>query len=391
MSRSTLLLLLCFIAFISLGLPDAILGVAWPSMTGELDATLDRLGLIIVGGTSGYIISSFMTGAVLRLIGVSWLLIGSGLLTTVGLILVTVVDSWLYLPFIALISGLGGGGIDAALNTYVEKHYSGRVMQWLHASFGVGVTIGPLIMTGALVATGQWRLGYLVVIILMLLMIATFLYFRKLWDDPDQTEEVHDEPSSTLIDSLRLPVVWFSMATFFFYTSVEIGVGMWSFTLLTESRGVSLEQAGFWVSVYWGSFTVGRLVAGLLSERLGDMKMTLIGLSMSFVGIMGYLFVWLGPGGVYSLVLIGFGLAPTFPALISTTSERVPKSHVANTVGMQIAAAGVGMLIVPGVMTWAVGLFGIEIIVSIFAILLAVVLATVFVLNNSQQEVCARV
>ncbi len=179
MSRSTLLLLLCFIAFISLGLPDAILGVAWPSMTGELDATLDRLGLIIVGGTSGYIISSFMTGAVLRLIGVSWLLIGSGLLTTVGLILVTVVDSWLYLPFIALISGLGGGGIDAALNTYVEKHYSGRVMQWLHASFGVGVTIGPLIMTGALVATGQWRLGYLVVIILMLLMIATFLYFPK--------------------------------------------------------------------------------------------------------------------------------------------------------------------------------------------------------------------
>ena len=391
MSRSTLLLLLCFIAFISLGLPDAILGVAWPSMTGELDATLDRLGLIIVGGTSGYIISSFMTGAVLRLIGVSWLLIGSGLLTTVGLILVTVVDSWLYLPFIALISGLGGGGIDAALNTYVEKHYSGRVMQWLHASFGVGVTIGPLIMTGALVATGQWRLGYLVVIILMLLMIATFLYFRKLWDDPDQTEEVHDEPSSTLIDSLRLPVVWFSMATFFFYTSVEIGVGMWSFTLLTESRGVSLEQAGFWVSVYWGSFTVGRLVAGLLSERLGDMKMTLIGLSMSFVGIMGYLFVWLGPGGVYSLVLIGFGLAPTFPALISTTSQRVPKSHVANAVGMQIAAAGVGMLIIPGLMTWAVGIFGIEIIVSIFAALLALVLVTVGILNNSQQEVCARV
>jgi fucose permease len=355
-------------------------------MTGELDATLDRLGLIIVGGTSGYIISSFMTGAVLRLIGVSWLLIGSGLLTTVGLILVTVVDSWLYLPFIALISGLGGGGIDAALNTYVEKHYSGRVMQWLHASFGVGVTIGPLIMTGALVATGQWRVGYLVVIVLMLLMIATFLYFRKLWDDPDQTEEVHDEPSSTLIDSLRLPVVWFSMATFFFYTSVEIGVGMWSFTLLTESRGVSVEQAGFWVSVYWGSFTVGRLVAGLLSERLGDMKMTLIGLSMSYVGIMGYLFVWPGPGGVYSLVLIGFGLAPTFPALISTTSERVPKSHVANTVGMQIAAAGVGMLIIPGVMTWAVGLFGIEIIVSIFAALLALVLVTVGILNNSAKN-----
>ena len=385
MSRSTLLLLLCFIAFISLGLPDAILGVAWPSMTGELDATLDRLGLIIVGGTSGYIISSFMTGAVLRLIGVSWLLIGSGLLTTVGLILVTVVDSWLYLPFSALISGLGGGGIDAALNTYVEKHYSGRVMQWLHASFGVGVTIGPLIMTGALVATGLWRVGYLVVIILMLLMIATFLYFRNLWDDPDQTEEVHEEPSSTLIDSLKLPVVWFSMATFFFYTSVEIGVGMWSFTLLTESRGVSLEQAGFWVSVYWGSFTVGRLVAGLLSERLGDMKMTLIGLAMGFAGIVGYLFVWPGPGGVYSLVLIGFGLAPTFPALISTTSQRVPKSHVANTVGMQIAAAGVGMLIIPGVMTWAVGIFGIEIIVSIFAALLALVLVTVLVLNRTSQ------
>ena len=214
MSRSTLLLLLCFIAFISLGLPDAILGVAWPSMTGELDATLDRLGLIIVGGTSGYIISSFMTGAVLRLIGVSWLLIGSGLLTTLGLILVTVVDSWLYLPFIALISGLGGGGIDAALNTYVEKHYSGRVMQWLHASFGVGVTIGPLIMTGALVATGQWRLGYLVVIILMLLMIATFLYFRKLWDDPDQTEEVRKSKKAFCTSDLNSRLHAVSVTTY---------------------------------------------------------------------------------------------------------------------------------------------------------------------------------
>jgi fucose permease len=115
------------------------------------------------------------------------------------------------------------------------------------------------------------------------------------------------------------------------------------------------------------------------------MRMTLIGLSIGFVGIIGYLFVWPGPGGVYSLVLIGFGFAPTFPALISTTSQRVSKSHVANAVGMQIAAAGVGMLIIPGIMTWVVGVFGIEVVVSIFSILLAVVLATVFVLNNYQK------
>ena len=366
MHPNRLLLLLCFVAFISLGLPDALLGVAWPTMSDEFSTTVDRLGIIMTGGTVGYALSSFMIGAIISRIGLAGLLIQSASLTVIALVLFIVVPDWYWMPFVALIAGLGGGGIDAGLNAYVDKHYSSRIMQWLHASFGVGVTIGPAIMTLSLAMTGLWRPGYLLVAFLMLLMLSAFIHYRSLWSDQPETSETEEQGNANMLATLKLPAAWLSMLAFFLYTSAEIGLGFWVFTLLTESRGVLLATAGLWVTVYWGSFTVGRIVAGLLAPKFGEMRLTLFGLLISLTGLVLFTLQIGGPGGVYGLALVGLGFAPTFPALLSTTSERVAKAHVTNLIGMQISAAGVGLVVMPLSLGLIVSSVGLEALAQVF-------------------------
>jgi len=373
-NRSKLLLLLCFTAFISLGLPDALLGVAWPTMADEFSTTLDRLGIIMTGGTIGYALSSFMIGAIVSRIGLAGLLIQSASLTVIALVLFVFVPNWYWMPLVALIAGLGGGGIDAGLNAYVEKHYSSRIMQWLHASFGVGVTLGPAIMTLSLAMTGLWRPGYLLVAFLMLLMLSAFIHYRGLWSDQSDTGENDTQGSASMLATLKLPSAWLSMLAFFLYTSAEIGLGFWAFTLLTESRDVVLATAGLWVTIYWGSFTVGRVVAGVLAPKLGEMRLTLYGLFISLIGLVFFTLQMGGPGGVYGLALIGLGFAPTFPALLSTTSERVAKAHVTNLIGMQISAAGVGLVVMPLSLGLLVSNVGLDVLAHVFLAMTASVL-----------------
>jgi fucose permease len=382
MQPKRLLLVLCFIAFISLGLPDALLGVAWPTMADEFSTSLDRLGIIMTGGTVGYALSSFMIGAIVNRIGLAGLLIQSASLTVIALLLFMVVPDWYWMPFVALIAGLGGGGIDAGLNAYVDKHYSSRIMQWLHASFGVGVTLGPAIMTLSLAMTGLWRPGYLVVAFLMLLMLSAFIHYRGLWSNQPDTDETEEQSNASMLATLKLPAAWLSMLAFFLYTSAEIGLGFWAFTLLTESRGVVLATAGLWVTIYWGSFTVGRILAGLLAPKLGEMRLTLFGLLISLIGLVLFTLQIGGPGGVYGLALIGLGFAPTFPALLSTTSERVAKAHVTNLIGMQISAAGVGLVVMPLSLGLLVSSFGLESLAQVFLGMTASVLLLLISIRN---------
>ena len=320
----------------------------------------------MTGGTVGYALSSFMIGAIINRIGLAGLLIQSASLTVIALVLFVVVPSWYWMPFVALIAGLGGGGIDAGLNAYVEKHYSSRIMQWLHASFGVGVTIGPAIMTLSLAMSGLWRPGYLLVAFLLLLMLSAFIYYRGLWGREPETMQTEQLVQVSLLATLKLPAAWLSMLAFFLYTSAEIGLGFWAFTLLTESRGVMLATAGLWVTIYWGSFTLGRIVAGVLAPKFGEMRLTLFGLLISLIGLVLFTLQIGGPGGVYGLALIGLGFAPTFPALLSTTSERVAKAHVTNLIGMQISAAGVGLVVMPLSLSLLVSTIGLEVLAPVF-------------------------
>ena len=379
-ARPVLLLTLCYIAFIFLGLPDALLSIAWPTMSREFNWSIESLGTLMVGGTIGYMSTSFMAGSAMARLGIAGLLIGSSILTAISLVLFIVTPYAWTLPLCAFIAGLGGGGIDAGLNAYVDEHYSERVMQWLHASFGIGVTVGPLIMTASLVHLGLWRPGYLLVLALVLLMLVAFIYFRGLWEPPQHKKPKHErsvEPS--LGATLRQPGTWFGTLSFFLYVGAEMGAGLWAFTLLTEGRGVDTVQAGFWVSIYWGTFTIGRVVAGVLAGRFSAAQLTLGGVALSLVGAVLFALGTPGPGGAYALALMGFAYAPIFPALISTTDRRVEKQYVRRVVGMQVAFAGMGMLVLPPLAGYIASRSSFESI-PIFILVLTLLLAVVAVM-----------
>jgi len=388
-NKKYLLIALIYIAFISLGLPDGLLGVAWPEMRDSFSLPLDALGIILIGSTTGYLLSSFFNGFFMRKIGVAVLLALSCLATALALIGYTLVLVWWLLPLLAVLAGLGAGAIDAGLNTYVEKHFNEGLMQWLHASFGVGVTIGPIIMSSAIKYFESWRVGYLIVGSAQILLALTFALTLSLWRDPENRKKAeaakkenkgsnNKKQEIKMLDTIKHLPALLSVLLFFIYTGIELSLGHWTFTLFTESRGISTAAAGLWVSVYWGSFTVGRILAGFLAYRFLSRK---IAKNAAFLGLFGSVLIALNLNQWLSLIglaVTGIAIAPIFPALISSTSHRVGKGHTANTIGMQISAAGLGGTLLPGL----AGVLAKNISLEIIPVFIIILFIAFSVINN---------
>jgi len=354
------LIVLIYTAFISLGLPDGLLGVAWPTMRESFGVPLDALGVLLIASTAGYLTSSFFSGILMRKLGVGGLLAASSCSTALALIGYTLVPVWWLVPVLGILAGLGAGAIDAGLNTYVEANYGEGLMQWLHASFGIGITLGPIIMSRGLNLFGTWRIGYVVVGVAQLLLAVSFILTASMWKSRktikentcsaiSKTQESDaGDTSPTLGQTLKHSPSWLSACLFFIYTGIELSLGHWAYTILTESRGIAPQIAGLWAGSYWGTFTLGRILAGFLSHRIESRKLVNAGLFLALIGTL--LFWWSPVQGVALLgvVLTGFAVAPIFPGMVSGTSYRVGLAHTANTIGMQIAAAGLGAAVLPG-------------------------------------------
>jgi fucose permease len=346
------LIVLAFIAFISLGLPDGLLGIAWPSMRADFTQPLDALGLLLFSGMVGYISSSFVSGPLMKRLGVGRLLALSCGITGAALLGYTVAPVWPVVVVLGVFAGLGGGAIDAGLNTYIAANHGEGLMQWLHAFFGVGVTLGPAIMTFGLNQFEQWRVGYWVVGTAQIGLALCFLLTAGMWtrgkaaagDTPSITD--HKTP---LVETLRQRGAWLSMSLFFIYVGIELMLGHWGYTLLTEGRGVPTETAGFWISAYWGAFTVGRMTAGLYVARVGIRRVLYISLVLALVGAVVVALNLSGAVTLVGMMVVGFAIAPIFAGLVSDTGNRVPPEHVANTIGIQISAAGIGVAVVPSI------------------------------------------
>jgi len=358
------LIILAYIAFISLGMPDGLHGVAWPGIRETFGLPLDALGLLLIFATAGYMLSSFFSGPLVKKMGVGGLLSLSCAATATALMVYSITPFWWLFVIIATLGGLGAGAIDAGLNNYIDRNHSERLMQWLHASFGIGITLGPVIMTLGISLTGQWRLGYRVVSFAQYALALCFFLTRHLWKaaSTDTEEEKPSESEASLTDSLKVFPVWLSMILFFLYTGVELGLGLWAYSLLTESRGVSVEIAGFITGSYWAMFTLGRILAGWYTKHLSLRRILNISL---FSAMAGTLLIWLNLGvalSVAGIALTGFAVAPIFPALVSDTRNRVGLKHQSNTIGMQIAAAGFGAAVVPSIAGVLARQLGLEVI-----------------------------
>jgi len=380
------LIVLAFIAFISLGLPDGLLGVAWPSIRDEFGQPVKALGLLLFAAMFGYITSSFLSGTLMSRLGVGRLLAVSCFATGAGLLGYTLAPSWEVIALLGIVAGLGAGAIDAGLNTYIAANHSEGLMQWLHASFGVGITLGPIIMTGGLERFEQWRVGYWVVGGAQIALAICFALTASMWTR-SSTARGDSEPArltdykTPLTETLRQRGAWISALLFFIYVGIELTLGHWGYTLMTEARQVLPEVAGVWVGLYWGSFTVGRILAGLYAGRLGIQRLLYISLGLALIGALLVLSNLSETTNLVGMMTVGFAIAPIFAGLVSDTENRVPHKHAANTIGMQIGAAGLGVAIVPSFAGYLADTIALEII-PLYLVALIVLMAGLFALSH---------
>jgi len=365
--RATGLIVLCFIAFIALGMPDGLLGVAWPSIRGTFHLPLDALGVLLISSVTGYLISSFSNGYLMSKLGVGKLLAGSTLLTGLALFGYTLSPAWPLFVALGFFAGAGAGGIDASLNNWVEAHMSHRVMQWLHASFGIGITTGPLIMTAGLSQTGSWRPGYWIVGGAQLGLGLLFFTQARRWDGAPKAAHFEAPTSGgrelrPFSETLKYWRAWLSALLFFIYSGIELGMGHWAYTWLTEGLAISTSLAGLWTTGYWATFTIGRILGGFATQRFSPMALLQGSLISTALSTLILASVPIAPVKIAAILLLGFSIAPIFPSLISTTASRVGREHAGNTIGMQMAFAGLGIGLLPGLMGLIgkqVGLFSI--------------------------------
>lgn len=356
MAHATLLAVV-YLAFISLGLPDSVLGVAWPAMRADFGRPLEAVGLVTIIITACSAASGFASGYVLRHLGIGLVLTGSGLLTGVALLGFAFAPSFGWILFLAAPLGLGAGSVDAAMNHFVAEHYSSRHMNWLHACWAVGATIGPLVMGAALAVNNSWQGGYLVIAVVQLSLAMVFLLTQGWWQ---RERAVAPAEPGSLGGKLarRRPVawaVWLAPSLYLVYATIEVGVGLWAASILIDHRGLAASTAGLWVACYFGAIMVGRFALGFVSVRLGNRRSVRGGLAFALLGSA----VFAVPGlpqslSLAGLVLLGLGGAPVYPALMHETTRRFDVDTARTVVGRQVAFSYIGGACGPA----ALGLLG---------------------------------
>ena len=376
MATRPLLLILAYLAFISLGLPDTVLGVAWPTIRTTFGLTQAGLGAVLGASLVGYISSGLVAGRMAGWLGVGGLLAGSCALVAFSLAGYAGAPAWAFFFPLAIVGGVGSGAIDAALNGYAARHMPVGHVHWLHACWSIGATIGPVVMTGALSRTGSYRAGYVVLAAVLGAMALAFTLTRRSWDDNADVVAGRTEappPKVGVWDALRNGRVWLQMVIFFVYTGVETGAGQWCFTVMREDRGVGLEEAGAWTAAFWGSLLTGRIVGGFVVARIGADRCTL-------TVVVGALAFAAEPGllGRIGLLFLGVSLAPFYPTLMARTPARLGPSLSAHAVGFQVSVAGLGAAALPA----AIGLFAAQMGVGVVAPAVAVLAVTFLFLHE---------
>jgi fucose permease len=361
---------IALLAFASLGLPDGVLGVAWPSVRATFALPLGQLGVLLTATMVGYLGSSFATGWLTSRLGVARLLVWSSGLMVTHALAHALAPRWSVMVVSGLLAGLGAGAIDGAINAFAAARFPPRLVSWLHAAYGVGAMLGPLLMTAVLARHRSWREGYALLGAMLAAMTVAFALTRHLWTlGPARSgrEARAPGPAPGLLATLRRPRVWVSVALFFVYTGIEAAAGQWAYSLFTEARGVVPATAGLWAAGYWGALTLGRLGFGALADRHAPRALLRVGMLGAPVAA---LVLWLGPGsvsGLVGLLALGVSLAPIYPLLVASTPDRVGEADTANAIGFQVAGTYLGAAALPGVVGVLAHQHGLEVIGPILA------------------------
>jgi fucose permease len=380
MSRAArVLLLLAYLAFISIGLPDTVLGVAWPSLRQAFGISQSAMGAVLAAGVTGYFLSGLLAGLLVRKMGVGGLLSASSGLVALALVGYAAAPSWSSFFPVGLLMGFGSGAIDSGLNGYAARNFSVRHINWLHACWGVGASTGPVIMTAAIARGLGYGVGYACLACLLAVMSLAFVATRRSWDEGASrgapAPAVQGDEETSFGAALTKGRVWLLIGVFFVYTGLESSVGQWCFSLLREGRGLSIEAAGSWTAAYWGSLTLGRVALGFIVDRFGPDRLLRAASVCVLAGAL--LFAWSdGAAGRIGLLVMGLSLAPMFPTLMARTPARVGAGVARHSVGFQVSASTLGSSVVPaaiGILVGRVGLGAISIVVLVMGATLLIV------------------
>lgn len=344
------ILVVIYVVFISLGLPDSLFGVTWPVVHKDfmIPESFASLYSIIIGLCSGG--ASFIAGSLIRKFGTPRVTYFSILLTAIGLVGISFSPNIVVMMLFTVIMGYGAGAIDTGLNNYISLNYKARHMSWLHCFWGVGVTLSPLIMSNFLSGNSEWRIGYRIIALIQFSISILVLISLKKWIKEDKKSnkveaDNNSESKHSIITVLKGKGVITSILSQGLYCSMEFLIGTWGASYLVNSFGYLPDTAARWVSLYYGGIMIGRLISGFISIKANDNTLIRGGIAAAFVGII-ILLLPLGAFSPVGLLLIGVGFGPIFPSILHSVPERFGKEYSADLTGFHMGGAyGTGFLV----------------------------------------------
>ncbi|MDR1363910.1 MAG: MFS transporter [Spirochaetaceae bacterium] len=384
---ASFILVIIYLSFISLGLPDSLLGSAWPSMYYLLDVPPRYIGFISMIISGGTVVSSVFSAKIINRFGTGIVTAFSVLITAAALIGFSISGAFWELLLFAIPLGLGGGSVDAALNNYVALHYKARHMSWLHCFWGVGASLGPIIMSSFLISKHSWTLGYMTVGIIQLCLTAALFASLPLWKNKTAQKtrggRLAGQTNSTNYKSINFKQLFHiagvkqALAAFFCYCSVEWITGLWGSSYLVIVKNIPPEIAAQWIAFFYIGITLGRFISGFVTMKLNNKQMIRLGQIITGGGLV-FLILPLGNAALLpALFMIGLGCAPIFPSLLHETPKNFGEGNSQAVIGIQMASAYIGTTLMPPVFGWAASYINFNIFpVFIGAILVILIIMT---------------
>lgn len=361
----SVLLPLIYLSFISLGLPDSLLGSAFPTMAVDFGADPGALGFAAALITLGTVISSLFSDQLIRKLGTGRVMVVSVALTAVALLMYSFAQSYLALCVLAIPLGLGGGSVDAALNGFVARNYQALHMNWLHCMWGIGATISPIIMGIHLKGSASWPGGYLTVAILQGVLTVVLLFSLPMWRRAEQLDPLSREDGQKkipLAQTLKTPGLVTAMITFACFVGFEATAGVWATSYLKGQKGFDPATAALFSSLYFGGTTLGRVVSGLLSIRMDSKRLIKGGCTLGLLGVSLLILPLPREFALAGFVLLGLGNAPIYPAMIHLTPQRFGVQISQSAMGLQMAAAYTGSAATPVITGILVNAFHLQVV-----------------------------
>ena len=377
----TLILTLTYICFVSLGLPDSLLGAAWPVMQEQMSVPVSYAGLISMVICLNTIISSLLSNFLIHKLGIGRIIAISVATTAVALFGFSVSEQYWMLLLWSIPYGLGAGSVDSVLNNYAALHFKSQHMSWLHCMWGVGASISPYIMSFALVSLDQWNYGYMIVGTIQIVLSFFIFMTVPLWKNAPFAEGVEEAVESkplSIPQILAIPGATLCFVTFFGYCALELTASLWASSYLVQARGVSAEVASGCASLFYIGLTLGRAINGFLAMRFNDRFLIRLGLGIIFVGILLVFVPYHAMFAYVGFVIIGLGCAPVYPCIIHMTPDLFGKEKSQAIIGVQIAFAYTGFCTMPPLF----GLIANHISISLLPVFLLVLLVLIIAMHE---------